>query len=159
MCSTILWPRNVSSRWLGRVRGSALSTALDLPASWTRMEPELTPPARRLRRVTSAPTTLATSSSTSSGTSACSMLASLARHIEPRLTYRSSANPVNRRVSLTRTGCGSAAGGQCLRTPFLVRNPPDEDVPESVQNSAQYGRPIASFEHLRCYWTCEEPNA
>src|SRR5580700_11411596 len=69
MCSTTLWARNVSSRWLGCARGTALSTALALPANCTRMAPPLTPPGRRLRRVTSAPTTLATSSRTSAGSS------------------------------------------------------------------------------------------
>ena len=69
MCSTTLWARNVSSRWLGCARGTALSTAFALPANWTRMAPPLTPPGRRLRRVTSAPTTLATSSRTSAGSS------------------------------------------------------------------------------------------
>src|SRR5438874_4405598 len=68
MCSTTLWARNVSSRWLGCARGTALSTAFALPANWTRMAPPLRPP-RRLRRVTSAPTTLATSSRTSAGSS------------------------------------------------------------------------------------------
>src|SRR3954471_13494971 len=44
MCSTTLWARNVSSRWLGCARGTALSTAFALPANWTRMAPPLTPP-------------------------------------------------------------------------------------------------------------------
>src|SRR3954471_1226998 len=69
MCSTTLWARNVSSSWLGCARGTALSTAFALPANWTRMAPPLTPPGRRLRRVTSAPTTLATSYTTSAGRS------------------------------------------------------------------------------------------
>src|SRR5258708_15505656 len=69
MCSTTLWARNVSSRWLGCARGTALSTAFALPANWTRMAPTSKPPGRRLRRVTSAPTTLATSARTSAGSS------------------------------------------------------------------------------------------
>src|SRR3954447_11508173 len=69
MCSATLWARNVSSRWLGCARGTTLSTAFALPANWTRMAPPLRPPGRRLRRVTSAPTTLATSSRTSAGSS------------------------------------------------------------------------------------------
>src|SRR4051794_36719452 len=69
MCSTTLWARNVSSRWWGCARGSALSTAFALPANWTRMAPALTPPDRRLRRLTSAPTTPATSARTSAGSS------------------------------------------------------------------------------------------
>src|SRR3954453_13711324 len=67
MCSATLWARNVSSRWLGCARGTTLSTAFALPANWTRMAPPLRPPGRRLRRVTSAPTTLATSARTSPG--------------------------------------------------------------------------------------------
>src|ERR687895_2738705 len=69
MCSTTLWARNVSSRWSGCARGTALSTAFAPPPNWTRIAPALTPPGRRLRRVTSAPTTLATSSRTSAGSS------------------------------------------------------------------------------------------
>src|SRR5439155_1660989 len=38
-----------------------------LPANWTRMAPSTRPPGRRPRRVTSAPTTLATSCRTSAG--------------------------------------------------------------------------------------------
>src|SRR4051812_26496466 len=69
MCSTILWARNVSPRWLACARGTALSTASAPPASWTRMAPSLMPPDRRLRRVTSDPTTLATSSRSSPSSS------------------------------------------------------------------------------------------
>jgi hypothetical protein len=54
---------------VGVCPGTALSTAFALPANWTRMAPPLTPPGRRLRRATSAPTTLATSSRTSAGSS------------------------------------------------------------------------------------------
>ena len=44
-----------------------MSTAFALPANWTRQAPPLTPPGRRPRTVTSAPTTLATSPRTSAG--------------------------------------------------------------------------------------------
>lgn len=74
MCSATLPARNVPSRSaaqgrLGWARGTALSTAFAPPVNWTRMTVPLTPPGRRLRRVSSAPTTVATSSRTSAGSS------------------------------------------------------------------------------------------